>query len=379
MKKIAIIFCVVVLSFCGGCGIVQSLSNQPSYVEVTVEDAVFENKFHFSQLSESDQVVYKEVYQGIINQQEEICVHSNDGDKVNAILHAILYDFSEIFWSDGAGLSTTYDDTYTILEPNYVYTKSERETKATEIENAGNEIISNIPDSYTEYEKIKYVYEYLVNSVEYVEGVPDNQNIYSSLVRKQSVCAGYAKANQYLLEQLGIYCIYVTGTATNSQSSESHAWNIVQCDGNYYYVDVTWADPLFASNDEVQTTNVVYDYLCCNQSTISVTHTIDTTYQYPQCTLDDLNYYRLNNMYYETASEKTLLNAMYSSINKKEECTTYKFSNADVYNKAKSLIVNRLLSDASQYLGRKYHLPEVKCYYKENPELNRFEIFWIYE
>ena len=59
----------------------------------------------------------------------------------------------------------------------------------------------------------KYIYEYLVNNVQYVEEAPDNQNIYSALVGKATVCAGYAKANQYLLNRMGIYCTYVIGTA----------------------------------------------------------------------------------------------------------------------------------------------------------------------
>ena len=64
-----------------------------------------------------------------------------------------------------------------------------------------------------------------------------NQTAYSALVNRQTVCAGYARAFQYLLQQLGIPCYYCTGYA-----GESHAWNIVSLDDGYYNVDVTWDD-----------------------------------------------------------------------------------------------------------------------------------------
>ena len=58
-----------------------------------------------------------------------------------------------------------------------------------------------------------------------MEGAPDNQNIYSALVGKRTVCAGYARSAQYLLQKMGMECIYVTGTCANG---EAHAWNQVK-------------------------------------------------------------------------------------------------------------------------------------------------------
>ena len=63
---------------------------------------------------------------------------------------------------------------------------------------------------------------------------------------RQSVCAGYSKATQYLLEQLGVFCTYVTGKTTEGGN---HAWNLVKCNGDYYYVDTTWGDPVFQQEE----------------------------------------------------------------------------------------------------------------------------------
>ena len=64
-----------------------------------------------------------------------------------------------------------------------------------------------------------------------------NQSAYSALVNGKTVCAGYARAFQYLLGQLGIPCYYCTGFA-----GENHAWNIVALEDGYYNVDTTWDD-----------------------------------------------------------------------------------------------------------------------------------------
>ena len=345
----------------------------PDYTEGTVDESVFEEKFYYEQFSEEEQLVYQEVYQGIVDCQKKITVHSNDGELVNRIVQAVLFDFPEIFWKDGSGKSAIYNDTYIVLELTYTYVDGQKDKRETEIKNEVAQIIGEASKQEGEYEKIKYIYEYLVEHVAYVEDSSDNQNIYSSIVNKESVCAGYAKANQLLLEQLGIPCIYVTGTATNRDGSDSHAWNIVKCDGKYYYVDVTWADSM--KQDEA----ILYDYLCCDEQILNKTHVAEGNYDFPKCDSSELNYYRLNHMYYEKVERDKLLDEMYQSIDAKEESTTFKFSNADVYKEAKELIIDELMSIASQYLGEEYGLQEVQCGYEMLDELHRFIIYWKYE
>lgn len=379
LSLVLIALIAVLLTGCASMPQILSYLLPVDYIEVTVDEATFENKFYYAKLSEEERLIYREVYQGLREQLAEFHVHSADGEQVNAILYEVLFDFPELFWSDGEVVSTAYLDTYVTVEPAYNCSVEAKKQKQAEVEMATKTILASVPGNISEYEKIKYVYEYIVNSVEYVEGAPDNQNIYSSLVGKASVCAGYAKATQYLLEKLGIYSIYVTGMAQNVGKEELHAWNIVRCDDKYYYVDTTWADPLFAAQEEqVQEENLVYDYLCCDKGTLANTHKLDENYSYPACDSDDLNYYRLNNMYYEAADRNAILNAMKGTINAQENSTIFKFSGADVYQQAKDLIVNDLLQTATNYLGRKYRLSEVTCYYREDELLNKFTVYWKY-
>lgn len=352
--------------------------NAPVYQEITVADSVFVDKFYYEQLSEEEQLVYKELYQGINAHAEDITVHCLDGEQAGEIMHSIIFDFPDIFWTDGASNTLTYEGSHVVVQPTYTYTYEERESMQAEIDTEVNVILSQISMESNEYDKIKYIYETLVKDVDYVENAPDNQNIYSTFVRKETVCAGYAKANKYLLDRLGVYCIYVLGNA----AEESHAWNIVQCNGVMCCVDVTWADPLFS--EEVQdmpevTDEILYDYLCCSDTTLGTTHQADAQYNYPACTSNDWEYYYLNQMYYDSVDRKTLLNTMYASINAKEDNTTFKFSDETVYTQARDLLVNQLLEKAGQHLCDRYRLREVEFLYSEYPELNRFVVYWKYE
>lgn len=370
---------LILLSAIIGYGSVQFLFDAeeqgPVYQEITVAESVFEDKFYYEQLTEEEQLIYKELYQGVDAHAEDITVHCLDGDKAGLILHSVIYDFSEIFWTDGSADVLTYEESHVVVQPTYTYSSEEREVMQAEIDTEVNAILAQISAEASEYDKIKYIYETLVRDVAYVENAPDSQNIYSTFVRKETVCAGYAKANKYLLERLGVYCIYVLGDA----DGEKHAWNIVQCNGVMCYVDVTWADPLFSEEVEQIPEEILYDYLCCSDTMIGATHKAEEQYNYPECISDDLEYYHLNQMHYDNADRKTLLDTMRTSINAKEESTTFKFSDEAVYIQARDLIVNELLETAGEHLCRRYGLQEVECSYGEYQGLRRLVIYWKYE
>ena len=70
---------------------------------------------------------------------------------------------------------------------------------------------------------------------------------------------------------MGMFCTYITGTITNGGD---HGWNMVRIGENYYYVDVTWGDPVFVNkiDGEGTDTAINYNYLCCTQTELFRTH-----------------------------------------------------------------------------------------------------------
>ena len=113
-------------------------------------------------------------------------------------------------------------------------TANDLDASKAEFEAAAKKITDETYGSYSDYDKEKIVHDTLISRVKYDRNAPMNQSAYSALVYGRTVCAGYARAFQYVLHQLDIPCYYVTGFA-----GENHAWNIVKLSDGYYNVDST--------------------------------------------------------------------------------------------------------------------------------------------
>lgn len=350
---------------------------ETEFPELTVNVEEVEGDFYYQQLTAEEQTVYRELLQGTQEMQEKILLHAGRDDHPEQVYEYLLYDRPELFFCDGSSKMTVYEE-HTEFRPGYTCTSAEREQRQAQIEAAASECIAGITADMTEYDRIKYIYEYIVSTVDYDENAPDNQNIYSSLVGKRSVCAGYSRAAQYLLGKLGMECIYVVGTA---QGQNAHAWNIVNCGGKYYQMDATFGDPVFlaAESQENLPSDVInYDYLCCTDSEILADHKPNEDVSYPVCDSDDLNYYKINGMYYESFDPQIILNAMNDSIFAGKEMFVCKFSGADVYQEARDSLVGGLFSKAAQNLASAYGLESVKYTYIEDETHYKITVFWNY-
>lgn len=351
------------------------------YQEIKITAEQLENKYYYESLQEEEKQIYKELLQGIMDYKEEIYLHSDDAENINRIVPFVLNDYPEIFWCDGSGQTTTYEQgkiLYSVFVPEYQYSSDERDIKTQQILNAVESFMTDAPENGTDYEKIKYVYEYLITHTNYDKDAPDNQNIYSVLVNGESVCAGYARTTQYLLEKLGVFSTYVTGTTLHPETNEqlAHAWNIVSCDNEYYHVDTTWGDPVYLQETE---NSIIYDFLCVNDEELFRTHTADTVIKFPICTSLKYNYYVLNEMYYTECNNEQLLQAMKNSIDQKLSDTTFKFANETIYTQSKEIMINETANQAAQYLCDYYGLSQVNYSWQEDDSLNKITFFWEYE
>lgn len=349
------------------------------FQEILVSEGELAEKYYYQVLADEEKEVYKEILQGVVENEKEIYIHTTDADRANELFQVILKDCPDIFWCDGTATSTVYSgsEPYTVIEPSYSYEGEEKDSMKEQIEASARKCLEGISSEASDYEKILYVYEYIVDHVEYDLEASDNQNIYSVFVNGRSVCAGYSKAAQYLLERLDVFCTYVTGTALGGQS---HAWNLVICGGEYYYLDTTWGDPVFlASEDsEEQYENISYDYMCCDDEELFRTHTPDPETELPACTSMRDNYYVVNGMYYESYDGKTALQRMNDAVSAGEASTVFKFSGGNVYREAHDDIFQNQIQRAAKNLARWYGLSKVSYRYVDDPDLNKIIIYWDY-
>lgn len=97
----------------------------------------------------------------------------------------------------------------------------------------------------SDFEKEVEIYDWVLRNVTYdeshmdvlAETVCDAYTPYGGLVNRSGVCLGYASAFQLLMELASVECITVVGVGL---STEDHAWNMVQLNGEWYCVDAAW-------------------------------------------------------------------------------------------------------------------------------------------
>lgn len=268
-----------------------------------------------------------------------------------------------------------------LFAPTYLYDEAERVRRQEEIATAVQQCLAGIAGDADEYSRIQYVFEYLVDTVDYDLEAEDNQNIYSALVSRRSVCAGYARATQYLLEKLGVFCTYVCGkTESPLTGNGDHAWNLVLCDGDYYYVDTTWGDPLFTGGtEEGRENNICYDYLCCSDEELFKTHTPDPDLELPRCTKMDANYYVVNGMYYTEYDSESIFNVMLADIREGKEQSIFKFADSNIYGQAHEDIFGNLMERVMHEEMEQHQLLQRFYKYADDERLNKITIYWEYE
>ncbi len=222
---------------------------------------VFDQNFYpyYHMLNDNEKELYRQIYANAYAMRERFkpCV-SVYSVNVGRVVEAVYNDNPILFWVETSyGCKYGADGTVVEISLQYNETVKKADQSKDKFFERAEEILSVARTLKTDYDKEKYVHDKLVSKVTYAAEAPMNQTAYSALVNGQTVCAGYARAFQYLMQQLGIPCYYCRG-----YSGENHAWNIIRLYGEYYNVDVTWDD----------TVPSTYDYFNKNDADFAQTH-----------------------------------------------------------------------------------------------------------
>ena len=355
---------------------VQTLRDQ----EVQQTDAGHQ-EYYFQLLGEDERRVYREMLDGIRKRSEEFYLTTGEDNMVDRVYHALLKDHPELFWIHNreSVYKTTYEgEDSSLFSPGYTYTDEEIQEIQQSMEQAYQEVETLLAGVSDPYEKVKTVYTYLIDNTEYVSSEHD-QNIAGVFWKKQAVCAGYARAVQYLLERLEIPCVYVEGSTAGS--SEGHAWNIVRLDGQYYYVDATNGDqPEFLEGDAVQLAEhktTIYDYLCPFPEEYEMTYTASGEFPVPDCTATDKNFYVLNQGCFDVYDRQQILDYCKMRLNNGAAVVRFKFTDQDAYDTAyKEWIQEGYIQEAAEYYLQLYGMTTVEYHYGLLQNLKTFYLMF---
>lgn len=307
--------------------------------ETAVEQSPSFGCYVYGTLGEEERKVYDEIYQAIDSHASKVRVDTLDQKVLEHAYRAVMADHGEIFWVSGyvytrytMGVQTVGLD----FAPEYTMTLEERETFQTQIDAAVQEILAGAAGAAGDYEKAKYVFEYLAQNVDYETGAPDNQNIISVFLNRSTVCQGYANATQYLLTLLGIQSAVVTGTA----EGEAHAWNLVRLDGDYYFIDTTWGNSAYNNGTDEETSFVNYNYFAVTTEEIEKTHRADEFPTLPVCTAVEDNYYRREGKYFSEWNPDAIGSVYARAYDAGEGRAAVKFSSPELYAQAKRYLLD---------------------------------------
>mgnify|MGYP004628087937 FL=1 len=240
-------------------------------------NVVTNNKYYYNQLDNTAKLIYDAIESNLSNMTSgnyEIKLSSQIADVLyedygenkldtsfQSAWDALMLDRVDTFFIDVTKINlkmrkTTYGKkvTYALsIAPadsnGYLANGLESKEKVHSILNEIKETRDNIVKSLNgiDYNKIMHAHDWIINNLQYEQNITNNNvyNLYGALIEKSAVCEGYAEALKYILDEVDIPCVLVSGTATNSEGkTERHEWNYVQLYGKWYAIDSTWDDPV---------------------------------------------------------------------------------------------------------------------------------------
>lgn len=334
-------------------------------------EEAFDNCYYYEQLSENQKEIYRQVYRSLVK-RNEVAVGTLLPEELDKIYTCVLNDHPEIFYTDSYICVTHSIDGTTVklsFQGQYTYDEKECESRLAGIEAEAERILKGIPDGAEDFEKIKYIFDVLINETDYNMDAEDNQNICSVFLGHESTCQGYAKATQYLLNKAGIYATLVGG----SVSGGSHAWNLVMSDGAWYYLDTTWGDVDYQSQQgEVVEKTVMpinYDYFLINSDRLYETHTPGKLVPFPDCVATADNYYIHEGLYLTGLDTEVLHDIFGRAYERGDTVVQFQCANDAVFQQVSGYLLEE------QHIFDFVDTIDAVPYY-DNPETDTF-CFWL--
>lgn len=225
--------------------------------------------------------------EGMQNFKEEIDIRSCgiSSDELGDLYVGLAYEHPELFYVKTQwGWSIAYAGSTEVLSvfPSYSidgkviprgqiaqYMPQILQQQA-ELTQKVEEITAQIGENWTPLQKALYLHDYIATHGQYdtiskvdVENEIDERrrDAYGMLIDGIGVCQGYTMAYRLLLKRVGIE----SGTVTSD--SMNHVWNLIQIDGSWYHVDVTWDDP---TGDLIGLSQ--HTYFCLSEEKIKTTN-----------------------------------------------------------------------------------------------------------
>ena len=164
-----------------------------------------------------------------------------------AVWSIAMIEYPEFYWlSHSIAYSTTELNIHIDSEYAYAYTRQGLDKG---LQAMAEECYGYIDVTASQTEIALSIEEYIVGNITYAyesDGVTPEDACWAhnleGLVKGYGVCESYAKVYDYLCGLMGVNCITVSGMGGSGSNIGGHAWNMVELDGVWYQMDLTWED-----------------------------------------------------------------------------------------------------------------------------------------
>lgn len=236
----------------------------------------YKSKYAYSTLTERQKKAYGKIFDGVSDHTQTIDLHNMGltDDDVQSAYWAFDYDNPQFFWlGNGYRYTTMANEVYS-LSVDYSRTESQAEQIQPLFDKSAQEIIDKALAQDGLFDRVLVIHDTLTEMTSYNAKAPSYKSEADGpLVHGEALCEGYAKAFMYLCQAVGIQCFCVAGYA-----GESHMWNMLQLDGEWYHMDVTWDDA------------GTYEYFCVPDSQMFADHTVKNFFPIPAATATKYSY-----------------------------------------------------------------------------------------
>ena len=261
----------------------------PSPTPTPTPAAADDMHYYVQQENKAVKTLFWHLYNEILQHKANIELpEGTTRENVDRAAWLLSVDCPELFWfSHISGYSFMENEPDVILSVTAEYRMDAEKTQKAQKEiDALIEKWSAAVKDASDYKKELYVHDALLKDCRYSASGSDSGTAYGAMILGKARCQGYANALCLCLRRMGIECAVITGTATNAQGTENHAWNLMKIDGTWTLTDATWNDP-------VGKDTVMYAYFNITDDLMGQSHTKDKVYvryDLPGCTSMKRNY-----------------------------------------------------------------------------------------
>lgn len=259
-------------------------------------------------------------------------------DFANLIAPIIAVEYCYVKKVTGFGTGQYDEGIIRVDVEYYVDNKADADKMVKELRSKADGVIGKLKSSWSDYQKIQYLHDWLVRNVtpdeDSYEGRDDlwAPSAYGAIVDGRATCLGYAKGMFYLLARAGYDTVFEVGKG----KAAKHVWAKVRMDGKWYNIDPTWDDPLGPTAADPDL--VYYDFFMVSDNYMTMSHmSVYNMYFYsvPSASSDSKCWHSVNGYYISSMDEasKILKQATKDAVNGggKYEYVRLKFASIDLY------------------------------------------------